>query len=128
MLSLEEQVARKCIHFNGVMNKTCNVGIKYADVRDNSRKPYGFPCIQTGGRCDHAKFRTSEEVVSYLKEMLGEGAKAIVANFKIKDHYAKTNHNSGKIPCECGGELNYVIAKNGHVHAKCKSCGISFME
>lgn len=128
MLSLEEQIARKCVHFNGVMSKVCEAGIAYSKVRDESRRPFGFPCIQTGGQCANAKYRTPEEVVVYMKEMLGEEAKAIVANFKIKDHYQKTKQRSGKIQCECGGQLAYVIAQNGHVHAKCNSCEISFME
>ena len=55
--------------------------------------------------------------------------KAIVALIAIKDHVWKTKQESGKIPCQCGGELHFSVAKiNGHVRANCPSCGISFME
>lgn len=55
--------------------------------------------------------------------------KAIVALLAVKDHVAKTKEKSGKIPCQCGGELHFAVAQNnGHVHANCPSCGISFME
>lgn len=55
--------------------------------------------------------------------------KAIAALLNIKDHVANTKEESGKIPCECGGELHFAVAQNnGHVRANCPSCGISFME
>lgn len=55
--------------------------------------------------------------------------KAVAALLDVKDHVAKTKEESGKIPCQCGGELHFAVAKiNGHVHANCPSCGISFME
>ena len=54
---------------------------------------------------------------------------AVAALLSVKDHVDKTKEKSGKIPCQCGGELHFVVAQNnGHVHANCPSCGISFME
>ena len=67
MKSLREQIACKCIHFNGIMNKSCKVGIRYADVRVD--RPYKFPCIQTGGECSKAQFRTEEEINKELEEI-----------------------------------------------------------
>lgn len=126
-LSLHEQLARKCIHFNGVMNDTCKAGIKYADVRIG--KPYKFPCLKQGGECVHAKFRTEEEVNKEVAEMNDQGSKALTAYFNIKSHYEKTKEQSGKIACQCGGELHYAVASvNGHIWAKCYSCGIAFNE
>lgn len=128
MLSLEEQIARKCIHFNGIMNHECKAGIKYKDVRDESQKPYGFPCIKTGGECPNAKYRTKEEVKVEVAEIEGSGLKTLIAVTLIKEHYEKTKERSGSIPCECGGKLFYAIASNGHASAKCNKCEISFSE
>jgi hypothetical protein len=127
ILSLKQQIARKCIHFNGIMNKCCKAGIKYEDVRTG--KPFQFPCLQTGGECASAAFRSEAEVEKELKEMEQMGVDTVTALILIKDHVKKTSAQSGKIKCQCGGELVYSIAAvNGHVHAACKSCGIRFME
>lgn len=128
MLSLEEQVARKCIHFTGIMDKVCKAGIKYAEVRDESQKPYGFPCIQTGGQCPNAQYRTPEEVKSYIAEMQEEGMKTLGAVALVKSHFEKTKMPSGKIQCHCGGDLFYAVASNGHARGKCNKCKLSFVE
>lgn len=55
--------------------------------------------------------------------------KTLVAMLNVKAHFQKTKERSGKIPCECGGDISYIVAKyNDHVAASCKSCGISFRE
>ena len=42
---------------------------------------------------------------------------------------AETKVGQGKLPCDCGGQLNYTVAAiNGHIWAKCKDCGIYFNE
>jgi hypothetical protein len=129
MKTLEEQIACKCIHFNGVMNKECKVGIKYSEVRVEGEGPYKFPCLKQGGECSCAEFMTNEQVKEEMKSIEIDGAKVLIAMISIKDHYAKTKKQSGKIACECGGELHYTVAQiNGHVWAKCNSCGMSFNE
>lgn len=130
MLSLEEQIARKCIHFNGIMNDECKAGIKYKDVRvDDSDGPYKFPCLKQGGECSCAQFRTDEEVKSKVAEIDDSCIKTIVAMALIKDHIHKTKEQKGKVKCKCGGELHFAVAQiNGHVWAKCNSCDIAFNE
>jgi hypothetical protein len=126
-LSLHDQLARKCIHFNGVMNDTCKAGVKYADVRID--KPYKFPCLKQGGECPQAEFRTEDQVTELIAKMEEDSTKALAAYIMVKAHYAKTKEQSGKVPCQCGGELHYTVASvNGHIWARCKSCGISFNE
>lgn len=126
-LSMHEQLARKCIHFNGIMEKTCKAGISYADVRVG--KPYKFPCLKQGGQCLHAQFLTEEEVQEQVKVIEEDGIKVLAAVIMVKAHYKKTKEESGKTACACGGELHYVRAAiNGHFWAKCKTCGISFNE
>lgn len=127
MLTLEEQIARKCIHFNGVMEKVCKAGVNYDDVKVH--KPFGLPCLQQGGECQYAKFPTEEEVKKKVSDIENGCLKTIVAMSAIKDHVAKTKEQSGKIKCQCGGDIHFTVAQlNGHVHAKCNSCDISFME
>lgn len=126
-LSLHDQIARKCIHFNGIMNKACKAGINYDDVKVD--RPFKFPCLKQGGECPHAEFLTDEQVKELIAKTEEDSVKTLVAYTLVKDHYAKTKEQSGKIPCECGGEIHYTIASlNGHVWARCKSCGISFNE
>lgn len=126
-LSLHDQISRKCIHFNGIMNNACNAGINYADVRID--KPYKFPCLKQGGECPKAEFRTEEQVKELISKMEEDSVKALVAYAMIKDHVSKTKERSGRLPCECGGQLHYTVASvNGHIWARCKSCGISFNE
>lgn len=126
-LSLHEQLARKCIHFNGVMNDTCTAGIKYADVRVG--KPYKFPCLKQGGECKCAEFLTDDQAKQKAAEIKQHDVKALTAFLSVKAHFEKTKDQSGTVPCQCGGKLHYAVASlNGHIRAKCDSCGISLME
>ena len=130
MIPLKEQISRKCIHFNGVMSKECEVGIKYSEVRvDELNKPYKFPCLKQGGECSCAQFPSDEEVEAKIRSIEDEGVKAMIAMVTVKDHYKKTKEQTGKVSCQCGGELHYTRANvNGHFWVKCNTCGISFNE
>jgi len=127
MKSLKEQIANKCIHFNGVMNASCKAGVNYADVRVD--KPYRFPCLKQGGECSKSIFRTEEEVEAHIKKIKEDDTKVIQSLIAVKVHYAETKEPTGKVPCQCGGELSYSVSSvNGHVWAKCNSCNMSFNE
>lgn len=127
METLEEQIARKCIHFNGILNKTCEAGINYDDVKID--RPFKFPCLKQGGECSCAQFRTPEDVKEKVSSIETDGVKVLIAIVTVKDHFEKTKERSGKVTCECGGDLHYAIAIiNNHVWAKCSSCGMSFNE
>lgn len=55
--------------------------------------------------------------------------KSLIALLNVKVHFEKTKERAGTIPCECGGELHFIVAVyNDHVAASCKSCEISFRE
>jgi hypothetical protein len=129
-LSLQEQIARKCIHFNGVMEKVCKAGIKYEDVREEPQNgPYRFPCLKQGGECPQSKFLNEEQVNEKVTEIEHSCTQTIIAISKVKEHIHLTKEQHGKIKCECGGDLHYTVAQvNGHVWAKCNSCEISFNE
>lgn len=128
MKSLHDQIAHKCVHFTGIMNKQCKLGIAYADVRVNDQ-PYKFPCLKQCDTCGSALFPTEDEVQQRILEIDGSAIKSVMAMIKIKEHVKKTKEQSGKVECDCGGELKYIVASvNGHVHAKCSGCGLSIME
>jgi hypothetical protein len=54
-----------CKHYTGLMNDTCEAGVRYKDVKDPSDQPLGYPCFKDKGcteRCEKASFRTPEEI------------------------------------------------------------------
>ena len=127
MKSLEDQISNRCIHFNGIMNKCCKVGINYDDVKVD--KPFKFPCLKQGGECSHSQFPSPEQVQERIKEISELGERASIAYAAIKAYYNRHKQQHGKIQCDCGGELSYTVAKdNGHIWAKCSKCDISFAE
>lgn len=125
MKTIEQQIAGKCKHFNGIMNESCKAGILYKDVRSDD-KPFNFPCIDREfHNCSSVIFPTAEEVEEQIKEINISTAKTIGVLMAIKKGQAA----KGIIPCPCGGNVHYVRAQlNGHVHAKCDTCDLSFME
>lgn len=126
-MTIEEQIANRCIHFNGIMNDTCKAGVCYSDVRVD--KPYKFPCLKQGGTCVHAQFLTPEEVEAEVKLKRAAGMKSIAIYAKVKAHHTETGEMYGKLTCDCGGELSYHVAPvNGHIWAKCNKCGIGIAE
>jgi len=126
-LTVKEQIARKCKHFNGVFNKICKVGVEYNSVK--GEKPMELPCINTGGECSKAEFRTEEEVDALVASLSSLSGKALTNYAKIKADYEKNKMYAGKVDCECGGVVSYSVAQsNGHIWAKCNNCGMSFNE
>lgn len=66
-LPLWKQLQDRCEHFNGLINDKCRAGVRYEDVRDESTRPFAFPCLRReedpspATTCDRAKFLTDEE-------------------------------------------------------------------
>jgi hypothetical protein len=61
--SIEEQIANKCRHFNGIQHGTCEAGIVYNDVRDASTRH--LPCFKDDGcsqNCQSVSFLSEQEV------------------------------------------------------------------
>lgn len=127
IMTLEEQIANKCIHFNGVSSKTCKAGINYNDVWVKD-VPLGLPCLKKAGHCDKCQFPTEDEVKKRIWELEGLGQKGLIAWALVKDRYKTNKEPQGVVQCQCGGELHYQVAQNNHIRAYCKSCGISLME
>lgn len=79
-LPLWQQLQDRCEHFNGLMNDVCRAGVAYTEVRDESQKPYAFPCLRgetfsSGPRpvatttCDKAAFLTDEQAQARADEI-----------------------------------------------------------
>lgn len=131
MKTLAEQIGNKCIHFNGVMGKTCRCGINYQEISDPIARPIKLPCFKDTGmtNCEKAQFRTPEEVEIEVNEINERGDKVIKALYAVKRAISETKKLSGVIVCpSCKGELRYSCSvSNGHTRGNCK-CGISWME
>lgn len=71
--TIKQQIEDRCIHFTGIQNQVCKAGIKYVDIRDESQKPYLFPCNRnlknSGSHCDKCQFPTVKQVDELLKEI-----------------------------------------------------------
>lgn len=129
---LIEQISGRCVHFNGISNKTCKEGVKYEDVRDDSQRPFRFPCLKRveGGSCLIVKFPTLEEAEKEASEIEEIQNKTVNAVVLVKEHIQKTGKNVGSIKCPgCGGDLHYRTAQiNGHVSATCSTCSMGWIE
>lgn len=126
--------AGKCVHFNGMMNDTCEAGVTYADVIDKTTSPRSLPCIQkyntAGATCDKCQMPTAEQIAEseaeHRKFMEGmtKARAAIVAH--CGGPWKKgTPDSNGHIDCPACGQPQslgfYRSGHNGHVHACCKT-------
>lgn len=129
---MKRQRYAKCRHFTGIQNKTCKVGISYESVRDESARPYGFPCLLSGGKCERCSPLTDEEQDARDCKIASMFANIALAREAIITHANGQRGIAGVLPCPVcnAGTLHYSIAKlNGHIHAKCetKDC-VGWME
>ena len=44
MIPIEDQIRKRCVHFNGIQHIKCKAGIELEDVKDTSVRPYRWPC------------------------------------------------------------------------------------
>lgn len=134
MKTLTEQIADKCIHFNGMMNSACKKGILYDDVKIKSESPYKIPCMlntgMSGGTCASCEFPSAEDVAKEVAEIESMGGDSVKAMILVKDHYKKTRQMFGNLVCPaCNGNLSYAIVEyNGHARILCKDCKLSVIE
>ncbi len=133
MNSIEKQITNKCIHFTGLTNKECSVGVKYKDVEVRDSRPIKIPCLKdsllSGGTCIKAEYPTEEEVEKQVAEIMKDNEMQMNAYLVVKQYIEKTGVKLGKVICpSCGGNLHYTQAEsNGHIWGNCK-CGIGWME
>jgi hypothetical protein len=74
---LWKQNAEWCIHFNGIMEKTCRAGISYDDPKFGGRQPYRreLPCLKENWSdptrtdiCDKCEYLTEEQAKAKAEE------------------------------------------------------------
>ena len=127
---IKMQIADKCVHFNGINNKSCDKGIEYASVR-SEEKPYKFPCMKKYGMntCSSCKFLTPEEVEAEALEIEERNSRFMKSVIRVKKHYEENKKLQGEVDCDCGGKITYSVAEhNQHMRASCDSCSIGFIE
>lgn len=141
--TLEEQIAGWCKHYTGAYNSECRQGINYRALGDDSRPGYlnRLPCLRTHFKpdiiatCELQEWPTPEEIAADVAETERVVSEMITARVAINNYLQATGQPSqkvsGQITCPVcgGGELHFVIAYNGHCHAKCNTphC-VSWME
>lgn len=142
MRTLEEQIACKCIHFNGYQNESCRAGVAYSSVTiSREQKPLGVnaPCFREGEsiQCDKRHFPTDDEVaeiVAKKRESINSTAKAFsaVSNDVKAKGLKKGNGGGGYVKCPCceSGQIAYSVAGyNGHIWGQCSTKGcVSWMQ
>lgn len=137
--SLHDQIADKCVHFNGIQNKACEAGIVYDELDKENRVEYraGLPCFKSDSaiaqrlgerpqcHCPHVKFPTEEDVQKQLASH-DEHMKKMMLALEVVSPIRKQHKGkdwSGVLECPtCKGKLHVRHAGyNGHVWAKCET-------
>jgi hypothetical protein len=133
--SFAERAANRCKHFTGIQHDVCKAGVAYKDVRDESTRPYGFPCFADESRnavCAKRELTTRDEAEAEEREFQAAFARVKTCRSAIKKNHGEARGLHGEMPCptECGGTLHYSISGyNGHIHGDCTTAGCaSWME
>lgn len=132
----------KCKHYTGTVNPTCDAGVNYADVEQGKGTPqYSLPCIgrynPLGVTCEKCELPSAEELAADEAEMkarmesMGKARKAIVEH--LGGPWKKgMNGSAGKINCPVCGVADALrftrSGYNGHIHAKCVTGCVAWME
>ncbi len=129
-MSREQQITnhmRRCNHFTGMSSDTCAAGVEYQSVKDESTKPFRFPCYlnePSTRPCVKAVYPTQAEAEQEEAEAeesyarIGKIRKVIIESIQDK----RSVHGHITCPC-CGGTVGFTRASNGHVHAACSTKG-----
>ena len=125
----------RCVHFTGVQNETCDMGVVYEAITDGRMGMINrLPCFKDAPErkeCVYFKDPTMEEVQAYEKDMKAAMKRTVKAFAAIKEDAKGRRGVNGRIDCpNCNGKLSYSIASvNGHVWAKCETADcVAFMQ
>jgi hypothetical protein len=123
-------IMRRCRHFTGVQNKTCEAGVNYDDV-------VPIPCIGLDNTavkqatCEKKSCPTREEAIEIDKERAEHTKKFMLALGAAHDDAKKKGYKKGhggkdSLPCPVckTGTLHYSVASyNGHLWGQCETKG-----
>ena len=134
-LTMVERAMNRCKHFTGIQHEVCKAGVAYKDVRDESTRPFGFPCFDSesgNATCEKREFTTRAEAEAEEVEFQAAFARVKTCRAAIVQKHGRARGLRGEMPCpvECGGTLHYSISGyNGHIHGGCTTDGCaSWME
>ena len=116
----------RCRHFTGIQNDTCTAGVTYPSVRDESVRPYRFPCLHADAAtiCPLKAPRTAEEIDAEDREFADSFARCAKARAAILKRTRGAAPATGEVACpSCAGALAFNVASNGHIHAACSTEG-----
>lgn len=129
----EMRRACRCVHFNGVQNDACKLGIRY----DSFSREKAIPCIlkmthmNEQNQCAQYQKPTLDELKAEDRKFDQMFADVNKARKAIIEHAGNKTRVGGNFPCPIcvTGKLGYSIASNRHVHARCSTEGcVSWME
>lgn len=96
-MSTRESMQLWCRHFTGIQNDTCEAGIDYVSVRDDSGPGmYKWPCISSKGcqtSCVSFAHYTEEEIAEREREVL----EALTAFDRFMAHKTDVCPHCGKV-------------------------------
>ena len=124
-----ERIMGRCVHFTGVQHDVCHAGVRYADVRGTTTRPFGLPCIQqyaNGATCSKAQWPTRDEAEAEEAQFQAAYARIRTCLKAITEKHGTARGVVDVMSCPtgCGGTLRYSIASyNGHIHGQCSTKG-----
>ena len=101
------QFREQCRHFNGIQHDTCEAGVPYLSVRDDSAPgPYRWPCLDVGRGlastiCPKQSLLTKEEKEEWERTIDGVIAKADADIAAGKCHVCGANTEPSKVVGRC---------------------------
>lgn len=127
--TLKEQIAGRCVHFNGIQNKACEAGVNYDQFAGK------LPCLKSrlfSGQnrpaahpCDKQQFPSDEQVAKELAEHAAAEEKFMKLTPLLREMKAKHRKTgfSGVVECPvCKGKLSLGVSSyNGHTRGKCET-------
>ena len=116
-----------------VQHGKCEAGVEYATVRDESVKPFRWPCLDPEATNCHLRSPyTAEEAEQIQRDQDASLQRVFKARDAIVEATGGKRGIRGVIDCpNCeGGKLSYTVAgSNGHIWAACSTKGCaSWME
>lgn len=149
----ERQIADyqdRCVHFTGlrgpgmVKHEACAAGVRYDDVtvdhapmtyKDSSGTPHqstkSRPCHGRYNHCGVICAKRETPTREAAEEHVREGDRMVANYVKARGAITASKKKSGSVDCPIctTGALNFGIAPNGHIHAKCNTEGcVAWME
>ncbi|MGD0022625.1 MAG: hypothetical protein ABSC54_10025 [Smithellaceae bacterium] len=122
--SLAEQIADRCVYFNGIQNDKCEAGVIYPTPCDLLPCNKGRRQDEPLPDCEKRRFPTEEEVKKEVEESdrnFENMRKAFLLVTKIKKEQRGKNWQGVEVCPVCGGKLHLTHAAfNGHVWGKCE--------